>query len=140
VYKYTIVIGDPCHDGHGQTELFVVETSHHHKDIAAAYKRAVEASSVSLDLETPAEFTVCCRYDDGVIPKEAAERLTAIGVEWGWADNGFEDDGSIWMVPQDMAHLLMQMTKTQLPTFWRSFVEWPREICAGGKIGYGCFT
>lgn len=142
---YRIAIGDWSNDGHGQKDMYTVRTSHNMKDIVAAYRKSVKKSGVALDNNTKgAKHRVCVEYEDSTVNAECVQLLTKLGVNWDFRDSLFSEDGSLSVTPEDVAHLFMEMVKTQIPEFAYEFAEEPPVINASDSfrdhIGYGCYN
>lgn len=139
VYTYRLVAGDRYGDGHGMTETFKVEVSHGLEEIQDAYKLAVKKAKVALDAMTKgARYRVCVEPEDPIIPAAVVKRLNQLGIDWGFLQNEPREDGSLQVCGGEIAHLFMEMVRSQIKGFDYEFVE-DKAIFIPVGIGYGCY-
>lgn len=143
MYEYQLVIGDYSGDGHGVTETVTFKVSHKAKDIKAAYKKAIRKAGISLDSCSVRNIEVVCNeYNNSCISSEQVEKLKSLGIKWDNMESEFNDDGSLFVSPEDLAYIFMEMVRSQLKTFKYKRVK---PVCLNGfasdigSIGYGCF-
>lgn len=128
--RYKISIGDWSNDGHGKYEDFIIESNVDYKEIIAAYKKACEASGVSLhEGKGTSKYTVLCsEYEQHAVPHDAFEKLATIGIklmEFCDCDHTqpYDEAGEYTGYPSGFVQLFLAMAKTQLPDFKYGLVD-----------------
>lgn len=76
-YRFTIPIGDWSDDGHGKCEYFEASAAKPFKDVCLAFR----AARAAFKAEGFSPETVCCDYQDSVVPDETVELLKKHGFE-----------------------------------------------------------
>lgn len=129
-------VGDWSGDGHGKTEVFLVESSHSADDVAAAYQYACERIGFIFHNEVSAD------YEDNRIGAERLAALQAIGYDP-------IDLDPEWLAPSDVWDMFVALVQHGNPTITLEEVDaedFFRPTETEGvhdhrsfSIGYGCF-
>ncbi len=145
MYTYKMEIGDWSHDGHNQSEIFILETSHTNTEIQKAYKKACKKANI--ELHGHGLNSVLSEYEDSGLTAEDIEKLDSLGIDVKNLETLSttidEVDGSTYCCPEDVVILFMEMAKSQLKDFSYKIVsDKMPEIQAPGHefMGYGCFN
>ena len=138
-YKYSIQIGDPSGDGHGQCQQFIIACDKTKEEILKAHDAFVSKYKISLLGGGPGITELFGEYEENELSQESLNRLRMAGIQS--FPNGrctlFEEGESsgISYDAEEMVRLFMQMVETQISITWHiiEFVEL-------ASFGYGAFS
>lgn len=132
--KFKITLGDWSDDGHGKTQVFILETNALTiEEVREAYFKAIEITKFDFSSK------VCSKYEERYPKESVVERLKDIGIEI--PPEYWETDdlltALIKFIQIGEPVLTFTIVKDAIPSFeFYGFDEKERHI---GGIGYGLF-
>lgn len=144
---FQLIIGDWSQDGHNQTERVIVKANKEPSEIIESYRVIERKSGISLDKNTSKGCSqILGEYEESNIDPESIKKLKDAGVEIPDGDDEDNEDGSVWMDPERVVQLFMNMAKAHIPDLEYKILQdeiptingfWKKEL---GGIGYGLFN
>lgn len=131
MHIFTIVLGDPCDDGHGKSETFIISSNKTMEDVRLA------------DKEMPIQMNeVCTDYEDDRIDCDMVEKMKAAGIDFN--EDKFEgdmnEDGEYRPSPELLVEIWLDLLMLHDPTLELEIMA-VNSLSTGSNVnvGYGLF-
>lgn len=128
MYTFQYTVGDWSDDGHGKTDVFILESSVEADVLKEAFTAGVKC--IGHDVTS-----MCEGYEENTIPEEVAQAFIDVGVSLDEAD-----DGEVWLAPDALMDMIIATIKAGDPTITLEIIRCVDLVHTIGSTGYGCYS
>jgi hypothetical protein len=132
-HSVNLVMGDPWDDGHGKSEVVMIETNLGVKEIQKAFKAGAKKIGIPL---RRGEWDIADDYEENVLTREYYDKFVKHGFEFDVSEHDWlnEDELNIWT--DVYVELYLFCVKKGNPDFEYEVIKSKNNIDIGG---YGLF-
>jgi hypothetical protein len=116
-FVHRVVIGDWSHDGHSHAQYFSFRATHDRLDVVKGYNQAVKEMGIALHESDGPALAILSEYLDNLLREGEMEVLRQHGIDLSRLASRASVDGTIPCTPQDVAILMFEFVRTQVPGF-----------------------